>query len=66
MQIIKYNQPSFFYYDTIANAQNEFKSLLDSKSVTVGTRTENQRWEMHGKLKMALYDPTAKENNQEI
>jgi hypothetical protein len=38
----------------IANAQNEFKSLLDSKSLRV-VHTENQRWEMHGKLKMALY-----------
>jgi hypothetical protein len=48
----------------IANAQNEFKSLLDSKSVTVGTRKINggDAWKVeNGTLH---FDPTAKENNQ--
>jgi hypothetical protein len=44
----------------IANAQNEFKSLLDSKSVTVGTRKINggDAWKENGTLH---FDPTAKE-----
>jgi hypothetical protein len=29
--------------------------FLIANPLRVGTRTENQRWEMHGKLKMALY-----------
>jgi hypothetical protein len=38
-----------------ANAQNEFKSLLDSKSVTGWHTYGKSTVEMHGKLKMALY-----------
>jgi hypothetical protein len=50
----------------IANAQNEFKSLLDSKSVTgwhtYGKSTVGDAWKVeNGTLH---FDPTAKENNQ--
>jgi hypothetical protein len=50
----------------IANAQNEFKSLLDSKSVTgwhtYGQSTVGDAWKVeNGTLH---FDPTAKENNQ--
>jgi hypothetical protein len=42
----------------IANAQNEFKSLLIANCWLAHVRKING--EMHGKLKMAHFDPTAK------
>jgi hypothetical protein len=50
-----------------ANAQNEFKSLLDSKSVTGWHTYGKSTVEMHGKLKWHLhFDPTAENNQGEI
>jgi hypothetical protein len=42
----------------IANAQNEFKSILIANCWLAYVRKING--EMHGKLKMAHFDPTAK------